>query len=90
MEFQALDRLSDYPLIGGFDRAWHVGDSFRLFLLNLGDAGATVNWSIDEKACTADTYTFTHAGSCKISATILYPDGSRETLTKIMEVKDGS
>ena len=90
MEFQALDRLSDYPLIGGFDRTWHVGDTFRLFLLNLTDPDATVNWSIDGASCTSQTYVFKHAGSYKISATIRFQDGSRETLTKIMEVKDGS
>ena len=90
MEFRALNRLSDYPLIGGLDRAWKVGDRFRLFLLNQTDEQATVRWQIDNAACDSDQYIFEKAGSYKISATISYPDGSKETLTKILEVKDGS
>ena len=88
MEFQALDRLSDYPLIGGFDRTWHKGDRFRLFLLNRSDEKAPVTWAINGKTCTDDVYVFEQAGSYRITATILCADGSRETLTKILEVKE--
>ena len=90
MEFRALSRLSDYPLIGGLDRSWKVGDHFRLFLLNLTDDQASVRWQIDNTPHEGDQFTFEKAGSYKISATISYPDGSKETLTKILEVKDGS
>ena len=86
MEFRALDRLSDYPLIGGMDRSWRVGDTLRLFLLNLLDEKATVAWSIDSEAVSDDAYVFARAGSYKITAVITYSDGTRETLTKILEV----
>ena len=86
MEFRALDRLSDYPLIGGMDRSWKVGDTLRLFLLNLLDEKATVAWSVDSEAVSDDAYVFARAGSYKITAVITYSDGTRETLTKILEV----
>ncbi|MBQ9397280.1 MAG: M6 family metalloprotease domain-containing protein [Bacteroidales bacterium] len=89
MEFRALNRLSDYPLIGGMDRSWKTGDRFRLFLLNLADDPVSVSWQINSEACEGEQYTFVKAGSYKIVATITYSDGSKETLTKIVEVKDG-
>lgn len=89
IEFQALSRLSDYPLIGGADRVLHKGDSFRLYVLNLTEEKASVEWSIDGQTCRSEVFTFDHAGSYRIVATISYVDGSRETLTKILEVKDG-
>ena len=88
MEFRALARLSDYPLIGGFDRTWHAGERFRLFLLNQTDEKAVVNWTVNGATCTNDVYVFEQAGSYRITATILCDDGSRETLTKILEVKE--
>ena len=88
MEFRAIDRLSDYPLIGGMDRIWHVGEELRLFLLNLSDEKASVAWTIDNEPVTGESFTFAHAGSCLITATLRYADGSRETLTKILEVKE--
>ena len=90
MEFRALNRLSDYPLIGGVDRTFKVGDRLRLFLLNLPEEDVTVSWLIDGESYGEDIYTFKQAGSCKITATIDYADGSHETLTKILEVKDGN
>ena len=89
MEFRALNRLSDYPLIGGMDRSWKTGDRFRLFLLNLADDSVSVSWQINSESCEGEQYTFVKAGSYKIAATITYSDGSKETLTKIVEVKDG-
>ena len=89
MEFRALNRLSDYPLIGGMDRTWKTGDRFRLFLLNQTDEQASVSWRINSELYEGDQYTFEKAGSYKITATIAYSDGSKETLTKIVEVKDG-
>lgn len=88
MEFRALNRLSDYPLIGGVDRSWKPGDKLRLFLLNLEDEDATVAWQIDSQPYTADQITFEKAGTYKITALITYADGSKETLTKIVEVKE--
>ena len=88
MEFRALDRLSDYPLIGGADRTWRTGDHFRLFLLNWTDTEASVSWSVNGVSCTGAEYVFERAGSYRITALILYSDGSRETLTKILEVKE--
>ncbi len=89
MEFRALSRLSDYPLIGGLDHSWYVGQQFRLFLLNLSDDVASVAWYIDGSQNKADSYVFEKAGSYKISAVLSYRDGSKETLVKILEVKDG-
>jgi hypothetical protein len=89
MEFRALNRLSDYPLIGGLDQEWKSGDRFRLFLLNQTDNQASVSWQIDNEPVAGDQFTFKRAGSYKIVAIIAYPDGSKETLTKIVEVKDG-
>ena len=90
IEFRALDRLSDYPLIGGLDRVWHTGELFRLFLLNMNDDRASVSWSIDSQPSAGEAFRFEKAGSYKISATITYSDGSKEVLTKILEVKDGN
>lgn len=88
LEFQALSRLSDYPLIGGMDRSWQKGEQIRLFLLNLTDEKAVVTWSVDSQPVNDEVYTFTHAGAHKITAVIVYSDGTRETLTKILEVKE--
>ena len=88
LEFQALNRLSDYPLIGAMDRSWRQGEQIRLFLLNLTDERATVSWAVDSQPVNDEVYTFTHAGAHKITAVIVYSDGSRETLTKILEVKE--
>ncbi|MBR1538977.1 MAG: M6 family metalloprotease domain-containing protein [Bacteroidales bacterium] len=90
IEFSALDRLSDYPLIGGLDREWKSGELFRLFLLNLPEGIAAVSWEIDNLPYAADTFFFEKAGSYKISATLTYADGSKEVLTKILEVKNAS
>ena len=90
VEFSALNRLSDYPLIGGLDRDWHVGERFRLLVLNLPDDHASVSWRIDNLPCKDDSFIFKTAGFVKISATITYSDGSKEELTKILEVKDGN
>ena len=88
MEFRALNRLSDYPLIGGVDRSWKPGDRLRLFLLNLEDETAVVSWQINSEPFNGEQYVFEKAGSYKIVATVRYADGSKETLTKIVEVKD--
>ena len=88
MEFRALNRLTDYPLIGGLDREWRTGERFRLFLLNPADDQTGVAWRIDNDPCTGDYYTFKRSGSIRIQATVTYSDGSKETLTKILEVKD--
>ena len=88
MEFRALNRLSDYPLIGGLDRAWKPGDRLRLFLLNLEDETAKVSWQVDSQPYAGEQVTFERVGSYKIAATITYADGSQETLTKIVEVKE--
>jgi M6 family metalloprotease-like protein len=88
LEFQALNRLSDYPLIGAMDRSWHKGEQIRLFLLNLTDEKAVVSWAVDSQPVNDEVYTFSHSGDHKISATIVYSDGARETLTKILEVKE--
>lgn len=88
MEFRALNRLSDYPLIGGVDRTWKTGDRLRLFLLNQADDMVSVVWSVNSERCTDAHYMFEQAGSYKIAATITYSDGTKETLTKILEVKD--
>ena len=88
LEFQALNRLSDYPLIGAMDRSWHKGEQIRLFLLNLTDEKAVVSWAVDSQPVNDEVYTFAHSGDHKISATIVYSDGARETLTKILEVKE--
>ncbi len=88
LEFQALSRLSDYPLIGAMDRSWHAGEQIRLFLLNLSDENAAVSWTVDNQPVNDEVFTFTHAGAYKITAVIVYSDGSRETLTKILEVKE--
>lgn len=90
VEFSAMDRLSDYPLIGGLDRSWYAGERFRLFLLNMPEGNVTVSWTFDNLPCTGDSFRFEKAGSYKISATITYADGSKEVLTKILEVKDAS
>ena len=89
IEFRALNQLSDYPLIGGLEQAYKAGDRMRLFLLNMTEPGAEVIWSVNGVSMDEDRYTFPEAGSYKIVAKILYPDGSRETLTKILEVKNG-
>ena len=86
MEFRALSRLSDYPLIGGMDLSWRVGDAIRLFLLNLPEEEVSVTWTVDNNPVPDSEFTFSRAGSYKITAVIAYPDGSRETLTKILEV----
>ena len=88
MEFRALNRLTDYPLIGGLDRTWRVGDRFRLFLLNPAQDQTGVSWRIDNESCTEEYYSFNRTGTFRIQATITYSDGSKETLTKILEVKD--
>ncbi|MBQ6073925.1 MAG: M6 family metalloprotease domain-containing protein [Bacteroidales bacterium] len=88
MEFRALNRLTDYPLIGGLDRTWRVGDRFRLFLLNPAQDQTGVTWRIDGESCTEEYYSFNRTGTFRIQATITYSDGSKETLTKILEVKD--
>jgi hypothetical protein len=90
MEFQALDRLSDYPLIGGLDRSFRAGDRLRLFLLNQEDDLVSVSWQINGDPCTGEQYVFEKAGSYKIVAVLDYADGSKETLTKIVEVQDGN
>ena len=87
-EFQALNRLSDYPLIGAMDRTWHKGEQIRLFLLNQLEDGVSVSWAVDSQPVSDEVYTFARSGSHKISATIVYADGARETLTKILEVKE--
>ena len=91
MEFRALSRLSDYPLIGGMDQAWHPGETIRLFLLNMDDeASYKVVWQVDGATLPSDAFTFTQVGSYKITAAITYADGSTETLTKILEVTHGN
>ena len=72
------------------DREWKTGELFRLFLLNLPEGIAAVSWEIDNLPYAADTFFFEKAGSYKISATLTYADGSKEVLTKILEVKNAS
>ncbi len=88
IEFQALNRLSDYPLIGGVDRAWSVGERMRLFLLNETEETVSVVWTVNGESCPGGSFLFEKAGSYKITAVVTYADGSKETLVKIMEVKD--
>ena len=88
IEFQALNRLSDYPLIGGVDRAWSVGEQMRLFLLNETEETVSVVWTVNGESCPGGSFLFEKAGSYKITAVVTYADGSKETLVKIMEVKN--
>lgn len=88
MEFRSVRRLSDYPLIGGVDRPYRKGEVVYLSVLNLVEEGASVTWYIDGAAVRNPAQTFEKAGSYKIEAVIAYVDGSTETLTKILEVKE--
>ena len=90
MEFKSVKRLSEYPLIGGFGRLCLVGETVNLSVLNLLDEAATVSWYIDGEALKSARHVFEKAGSYRIEAVINYIDGSRETLTKILDVKDGT
>ncbi|MCR5710383.1 MAG: M6 family metalloprotease domain-containing protein [Bacteroidales bacterium] len=88
IEFSALNRLSDYPLIGGLDRVYRAGETLHLILLNVTEDGIRTDWSVDGQPCQEGEFTFPAAGSYRITAQIVYPDGSKETLTKILDVKD--
>lgn len=88
MEFRSVRRLSDYPLIGGIDLGCRVGDPVYLSVLNLLEEGAVVTWYIDGVLIRETSRTFDRAGSYKVEAVIAYADGSSETLTKILEVKE--
>lgn len=88
MEFRSVRRLSDYPLIGGVDRYCRKGEEVYLSVLNLLEEGASVTWYIDGAAVRNPVQIFEKAGSYKIEAVIAYLDGSTETLTKILEVKE--
>ena len=90
IEFRALSQLSDYPLIGGLDRTYRVGDAFRLFLLNEPEDVTEVLWLIDGVVMDEQRYVFPHAGSYRIEAKIRYFDESQETLIKILTVKDAN
>ncbi len=57
-------------------------------MLNLLEEGASVTWYIDGAAVRNPVQIFEKAGSYKIEAVIAYFDGSTETLTKILEVKE--
>ena len=88
IEFRSLRRLSDYPLIGGVESPVRKGVPVYLSVLNLVEEGASVAWFIDGTPVREPQYVFGQAGSFKIEAVISYADGSRETLTKILEVKE--
>ena len=86
LEFRSVRRLSDYPLIGGVEGPCRVGVPIYLSVLNLLEESALVSWFVDGTAVRDPQYTFERAGSYKVEAVIDYADGSRETLTKILEV----
>ena len=88
MEFRSVRRLSDYPLIGGVDQGARKGEMVYLSVLNLLEEGAAVSWFIDGSPIRDPVQTFEKAGSYKIEAVIAYADGSSETLTKILEVRE--
>ena len=88
MEFRSVRRLSDYPLIGGMDQPCRKGVPIYLTVLNLLEDDAEVTWYIDGALMRERQQTFEKAGSYKVEAVIAYPDGSRETLTKILEVTE--
>ena len=60
----------------------------RPFANGRDDENAAVSWTVDNQPVNDEVFTFTHAGAYKITAVIVYSDGSRETLTKILEVKE--
>ena len=88
MEFRSVRRLSDYPLIGGVDQGCRVGEPVYLSVLNLTEEDAKVSWYIDGTPVKESVRTFEQAGSYKVEAIIRYADGSSETLTKILEVRE--
>ena len=87
MEFRSVNRLSEYPLIGGFVQPCSIGVPVNLLVLNLLEDEATVSWYIDGTHVKEPRYVFSNAGSFKVEAVISHKDGSKETLTKILEVK---
>lgn len=88
MEFRSVQRLSDYPLIGGLEAGCRVGVPVYLSVLNLVEEGASVTWYINGESVKDLHHTFERAGMYKVEAVINYADGSYETLTKILEVKE--
>lgn len=87
VEFKAIERLSDFPLIGGMNSGHRAGEELQLTVLNLTEKDASVSWTVDGEACEDGMYRCS-AGSHTVTATVRYADGSVETLTKIMKVDD--
>ena len=88
MDFRSVRRLSDYPLIGGVEQGCRAGEPVYLSVLNLLETNAQVSWFINGSSIKDPLFSFEKAGSYKIEAVIAYSDGSRETLTKILEVRE--
>lgn len=85
-EFQTAKMLSAFPLIAGAEGTHRVGDEFRLRLHNVAEEMDSVTWYVDGIINTSGVFNFTKEGNCTVKALIAYPDGSEESLVKIIKV----
>ena len=63
-----------------------IGQEIRLRLHNLVEEVTDVTWSVNGVKVAGAVYTPDREGNCTIKAVISYPDGSQESLVKIINV----
>lgn len=87
IDFQTTQMLSSFPLIAGMDEPHHIGDEIRLRLHNLVEEVSEISWTVDGAAVTNGIFVPDKEGSFTINAVVTYPDGSQESLVKIIKVE---
>ena len=90
LEFQTTHMLSSFPLIAGMEGTHLVGEEIRLRLHNLTEQISGLVWTVDGITVTNGAVTPSKEGNCTVKAVISYPDGSQESLVKIIKVEAGN
>lgn len=86
IDFQTTQMLSAFPLIAAMEGPHRIGQEIRLRLHNLVEEVTDVTWSVNGVKVAGAVYTPDREGNCTIKAVISYPDGSQESLVKIINV----
>ena len=87
-QFETIRSLSRYPLIGEMEGSLKAGKTIRLLVLNLEEDYDSIVWALDGKQTAGEEITIATKGTHTLTATINYPDGSSEKLTKTLTVNE--
>ena len=80
-------KVSEYNVINSFKKQYSTGDKLVLTIVKYGDTPSSTEWLFDDaQRSDGETIVLTQ-GRHTIKAILVYPDGTNETIRKVINVK---